>query len=65
MIILIKAAKMLTIEQIKKRLEHSNLKAVAAATGVHFNTVYRLVNGGSEPSYKTVKLLSDYLESMQ
>jgi len=56
---------MLTVEQIKKRLEHSNLKAVATATGVHFNTVYRFVKDGSQPSYKTVKALSDYLESMQ
>jgi len=56
---------MLTLEQIKKRLEHSNLKAVAVAAGIHFNTLYNLMNKDSDPSYSTVKALSEYLESLE
>ena len=53
---------MLTLEQIRQRLEHSNLKAVAQAAGLHFNTVYNLMNTDKVPSYATVKALSDYLQ---
>lgn len=54
---------MLTIDQIRERLEHSNLKAVAEAVGIHYNTLYRLVKTDADPSYSTVKALSDYLQS--
>lgn len=54
---------MLTLEQIKERLQHSNLRAVAQATGLHYNTLYKLMNTTSTPSYSTVKALSDYLQS--
>lgn len=56
---------MLNVEQIRKRLEHSNLKAVAEAIGIHYNTLYRLMKTDADPSYSTVKTVSDYLENWQ
>ena len=53
---------MLTLPEIKQRLEVMNLKAVADRAEVHHNAVYRLMKEGSKPSYETVKRLSDYLE---
>ena len=53
---------MLTLEQIRERLAHSNLKAVAEASGLHYNTVYKLMTTTTTPSYATVKALSDYLQ---
>lgn len=56
--------KMLTLDQIKDRLKHSNLKAVAEAASVNYNTLYKLMNEeGRDPAYSTVKALSDYLQS--
>jgi len=52
---------MLTLDEIKRRLKDANLSKVAKASGLHYNTIYRLVNG-QEPKYDTVKKLSDYLE---
>lgn len=54
---------MLTLEQIRERLQHSNLKAVAEASGLHYNTVYKLMTTTATPSYATVKALSDYLSN--
>lgn len=54
---------MLTIEEIKEMLKPMNLKAVSEASGVPYNTVYRLAKTNADPSYSTVKALSDYLES--
>lgn len=51
---------MLTIEQIQQRLADANLMKVAQRSGVHYSSIYRLMNG-SEPMYATVKALSDYL----
>lgn len=53
---------MRTLEEIKKELQDRNLKAVAEGSGVHYNAVYRLMTGQVNPSYETVKKLSDYLE---
>ena len=52
---------MMTVEQIRKRLEDANLKRVAENAGVHPATLYRLMNEDSKPLYETVKALSDYL----
>lgn len=54
---------MKTLEEIKAALEDSNLKTVAAKSGVHYNALYRLMRDQVNPSYETVKKLSDYLES--
>ena len=56
---------MLTLEQIRKRLEHSNLKSVAAAAGIHYNTLYKLMTQECDPAYSTIKALSDYLQSLE
>ena len=56
---------MKTLEEIKRQLEDSKLKTVADKTGVHYNAIYRLMNGQTNPSYETVKKLSDYLEAKE
>ena len=56
---------MLTVEQIKKRLQDANLKRVAENAGIHPATVYRFMQEDSKPLYETVKSLSDYLEAQQ
>ena len=53
---------MMTIEQIKVRLEDANLKRVAENAGVHPAMIYRFMQQQSQPLYETVKALSDYLE---
>jgi DNA-binding phage protein len=54
---------MLTLDVIRHKLINHNLKAVAADSKLHYNAVYRLMNGQTNPSYETVKKLSDYLEA--
>lgn len=54
---------MLTLEQVRDRLKHSNLRAVAQAAGLHYNTLYNLMDNSKTPSYSTVKALSDYLQN--
>lgn len=54
---------MLTLEQIKERLQDSNLAKVAQKAGIHYNSLYGLMKGRN-PSYDTVKKLSDYLEGL-
>lgn len=56
---------MLTLEQVREQLTDRNLKAVAEKAGVHYNAVYRFMNGQSNPSYETVRKLCDYLEGKQ
>lgn len=56
---------MMTIEQIKKRLEDANLRRVAENSGVHPATVYRFMQEESKPLYETVKALSDYLSRQE
>lgn len=55
---------MLDIEQIKNKLSDRNLNAVARATGLAYDTVWRVAKGRyTKPSYDTLKRISDYLES--
>jgi hypothetical protein len=54
--------RMLTIEQITKALEDRKLRVVARETGLHYHTLRRIKHGETtNPSFGTVKLLSDYL----
>jgi len=54
---------MMTLEQVKAALQDRKLKAVAQATGLAYDTVWRVATGRMERvSYETVKALSDYLE---
>lgn len=53
---------MLTLEEIQTRLEPMNIQAVAKATRLHPNTIYRIANNIGSPLYTVIKRLSDYLE---
>lgn len=55
---------MLTLEQIRLRLRTANIQALAAAAGIHPNTLYS-INAGRSPSYEVVKKLSDYFEKVE
>ena len=53
---------LLSLEQIRKALEDRRLRVVARETGLHYQTLYRIVNDETkDPVLSTVKLLSDYL----
>lgn len=53
---------MLTLKQIRNRLEDRNIQAVSRKTGLHFNTLHRIKRGETTPSYATLERLSAYLE---
>lgn len=55
---------MMTINEIRARLKPMNLKAVARESGVHYNAIYRLMNGGTSPAYETVQKIVTYLEKL-
>ena len=53
---------MLTLEQIRAALQDRRPGMVAEATGLHLNTVREVRdNEQSNPSYRVLKALSDYL----
>lgn len=53
---------MITLEQVRAQLKDRNLKAVARATGLHYNTIYEIKNNKIfNPNYDTYKKLVDYL----
>ena len=55
---------MMTLDQVRRELQDRKLTAVAKATGLHYQTVWRVASGNYEAlSYETVKALSDYLQS--
>jgi len=57
---------MLTLEQIVKRLEDRNLKAVASITGLGYATIANIANGTNQnPTYKIIFALSEYLEGSE
>lgn len=54
---------MLTLDQIVSGLEDRNLKIVSEKSGVNYLTVTKIANGSqTNPQYRTLKALSDYLE---
>jgi len=53
---------MLTPLEIKDRLEDRNLMEVSRRSGVPYMKIYNLIKRGNEPTYTTVKALSDYLQ---
>lgn len=55
---------MMTLEQVKAALENYKLNRVAKAAGVDRHVLYRMMKENSNPSYETVKKLSDYLEGI-
>lgn len=53
---------LLSLEQIKAALADRRISAVAAATGLHANTLHQIKNGRqTNPSLRTLTILSDYL----
>jgi len=55
---------MLTLEEIRKRLQDRRLDVVAFATGLHPNSVARIRDGkNKDPKHSTLAALSDYLEA--
>lgn len=54
---------MMTLEQVKQGLHDRKLRAVADATSLSYDTVWRVYAGHDKRvSYATIKALSDYLE---
>ena len=54
---------MMTLEQIRKALSDRMPSKVAQATGLHYNTIREVRdNPNANPTYKVIKVLSDYLE---
>lgn len=51
----------LSVEEIKRRLDNRVLAKVVRDVGLSKHTVYRLIRG-DDVYYSTVKKLSDYLE---
>jgi hypothetical protein len=53
---------MLTLDQIREALRARRLAKVAEATGLHYNTIREIRdNPNANPTYKVIKVLSDYL----
>jgi len=54
---------MMTLEEVREQLLDRRIDMVADATGLHYSTVCDVRSGKNDnPSYKTVKALSDYFE---
>lgn len=57
---------MLTLDEIKQRLSDRNISAVAKSVGMTRQFISAVKTGKApNPSYDTVKKLSDYLEANQ
>lgn len=53
---------MYTLEQIRALLDDRNVEKVAERTGIHRNTISAIRTGANQnPTYITIKTLSDYL----
>lgn len=53
---------MLSLDEVVRQLQDRKLTMVAKATGLAYNTVWRVANDkGHAVSYEVVKRLSDYL----
>ena len=52
---------MLSIDQIKEKLQDRKLIAVAKRSGISYRTLINLMKGETKPTKGTLKLLSDYL----
>lgn len=52
----------MNLEDIKSSLKDKRLAMIAEATGLHYNTLRDIRdNPEANPTYKVLKLLSDYL----
>lgn len=53
---------MLTINEIRDKLADRNLVIVADGANISYGTLYKISKGEGNPSYNSVKKVSDYLE---
>lgn len=54
---------MMTLEEVREQLLDRRIDMVADATGLHYSTVCDVRSGKNDnPTYKTIKALSDYFE---
>ena len=53
---------MIDLDTLRLMLTDRNLQVVARGSGVHPNSLYRLVNGSCRPKYETVQKVVAYLE---
>ena len=53
----------MTLDEIRDHLKDRNLRAVAVGAGVHYNTLCRLANGSTDPSYSVVIKVIEYLKN--
>ena len=52
---------MLTLDQIRDKLQDRRLGLIVKATGLHYNTLREVRdNLEANPTYKVIKLLNDY-----
>jgi hypothetical protein len=57
---------MLSLEEVKNRLQDRNILIVSQNTGLHYNTVRAIKTGANDnPTYQVMTKLSDYLENKQ
>lgn len=55
---------MMTIDEIRQQLKDLRPKRVSEATGLHTNSIRDIRdNPEANPTYRTLKALSEYLES--
>lgn len=54
-----------TVENIRDYFAEHNLKQVARETELSYSVIYRLMSGESNPTYETVKRLSEYIDRKQ
>lgn len=53
----------MTLDEIREKLKPYNLRKVAQATGLHYNTVYKYAHGEvKQPGYTTMKKLEEFLK---
>jgi transcriptional regulator with XRE-family HTH domain len=55
---------LLSVEEIRRALRDRRLRVVARATGLHYNTLWRLREGrGGAPKLEVLEKLTRYLRS--
>lgn len=50
------------LSEIRAILQILDLRKVADGTGLHYNTLHRIANDQTNPSYETVQKIIKYLE---
>lgn len=53
------------LDTIRAYFADANIRQVSRETGLHYQVIYRLLNGDTNPRYETVLALSDYIDQKQ